>query len=99
TGFYLPARLAAERGRLAARVVPLPSELADHPGWFEPTFPGAPEEKIVAEAVASLPPGGALFFAVPPVYATPRLFAPLGPEPQLPRLMQRPGALVAAWSG
>jgi hypothetical protein len=98
TGFYLPARLAAERGRLAARVVPLPSELSDHPGWFEPTFPGAPEEKVVAEAVASLPPGGAIFFAVPAVYATPRLFAPLGPEPQLRPLMQQPGALVAAWS-
>jgi len=98
TGFYLPARLAAERGRLAARVVPLPSELSDHPGWFEPAFPGAPEEKVVAQAASSLPPGGRLFFAVPAVYATPRLFAPLGPEPRLRPLMRTQGALVAVWS-
>jgi hypothetical protein len=98
TGFYLPARLAAERGRLAARVVPVPSELSDHPGWFEPAFPGAPEERVVTQAAASLPPGGRLFFAVPAVYATPRLFAPLGPEPRLAPLMREPGALVAMWS-
>ena len=99
TGFYLPARLAAERGRLAARVVPLPSELAGHPGWFEPAFPGPPEERVVADAVASLPPGGRLFFAVPAVYATPRLFAGLGEgAPRLRPLVHSRGALVAVWS-
>lgn len=34
--FYLPARLAAERGRVAARVEAFPPDLAEHPGWISP---------------------------------------------------------------
>src|SRR5262245_47643561 len=34
-GLYLPARLAADRGRLAARLWSVPSDLERHPGWFE----------------------------------------------------------------
>jgi hypothetical protein len=99
TGFYLPARLAAERGQLAAEVRPLPPELAGHPGWFLPAFPADEEERVVAQAAAALPPGGRLFFAVPPVYATPRLFRGLGEQVyRLRALTRAPDALVLVWS-
>ncbi|MFN2386306.1 MAG: hypothetical protein ABR576_08480 [Thermoanaerobaculia bacterium] len=37
--FYLPARLAADRGEAGARVVAFPPELAEHPGWISPRAP------------------------------------------------------------
>jgi hypothetical protein len=98
TGFYLPARLAAERGRLAARVVPLPGYLAEHPGWFDPALPGEAEALAVARAAAALPPKGRLFLAMPPVYATPGLFSELGGASRLKLLTRARDALVVVWS-
>ena len=98
TGFYLPARLAAERGRLAARVVPLPRDLAEHPGWFDPALPGEAEALVVARAAATLPPNGRLFLAMPPVYATPGLVSGLGGASRLKLLTRARDALVVVWS-
>jgi len=75
--FYLPARLASERGSLAAAVRPLPEALARHPGWFIPPLPGADQVHLVARAAAQTPPGGRLFVLLPPEYATPDLLAAL----------------------
>jgi hypothetical protein len=37
--FYLPARLARDRGRLAGELHAFPADLEDHPGWFLPKAP------------------------------------------------------------
>jgi hypothetical protein len=71
--FYLPARLAGDRRRLAATVRALPEDLSRHPGWFIPSLPGPDEERLLARAVDEVPPGARLFLAIPPVYATPGL--------------------------
>jgi hypothetical protein len=37
--FYLPARLARDRGRLAGELHAFPADLEDHPGWLRPEPP------------------------------------------------------------
>jgi len=68
--FYLPARLASERGRLVATVSALPAELSKHPGWFVPALPGRPEEELLASILAATPPGSRLFLVLPAPYET-----------------------------
>jgi len=68
--FYLPARLAADRGRLVARVDALPAELSKHPGWFVPALPGRAEEELLASTLAATPPGSRLFLVLPAPYQT-----------------------------
>jgi hypothetical protein len=98
--FYLPVRLASEEGRLAAGVRALPEELALHPGWFVPAVPGAAEERLVARAVASLPPGGRAFLILPPPYATPGLRAALGsPGGTVREILRTPEVLVLLATG
>ena len=76
-GFYLPLRLEADRGKLAADVRSLPEDAAAHPGWFVPALPGDREADALARTVAALPSGGRLFLVVPPVYASRELVAVL----------------------
>jgi hypothetical protein len=93
--FYLPSRLASERGELAASVLPMPEELGRHPGWFVPAVPGQSEERALAEALDQLRPGGRLFVALPPLYATPGLRRLLAePGGRTRALLQTPDALV-----
>jgi hypothetical protein len=97
-GFYLPALLAADRGLLAARVVPLPAGDAPHPGWFV-AWPLKPED--VAGAVASAdatPPGARLFLLVPPVYSQPALMEPLGSRGILKELVRQPDGVLTVWT-
>ena len=68
--FYLPARLASERGRLVAPVHALPDELSKHPGWFVPALPGRPEEDLLASTLAATTPGSRLFLVLPAPYQT-----------------------------
>jgi hypothetical protein len=97
--FYLPARLASERGRMAAEVEPLPAELAAHPGWFVPALPGADEERRVAEAAAKTPPGRRLFLLLPPAFATPGLAKAIAaPSGRARELMRSPDAVVLLWT-
>jgi hypothetical protein len=76
-GFYLPLRVEAEQGRLAAPVRALPEEAAAHPGWFVPALPGQKEAALLEREAAARPPGGRIFLVVPPAYATPALLAAL----------------------
>src|SRR5205085_6311299 len=65
---YLPLRLAAERGQVAAPLIGIPAEIEAHPGWFEPgklSSPEAERERLEG-ALGGLPSGGRAFFAVPP---------------------------------
>ncbi len=94
-GFYLPLRLEAERGRLAARVVALPEEIAAHPGWFVPALPVEADTRTVESALAGLPPGSRLFLVVPPAYATPGLLTSLEASGVRARVLARsPHVLV-----
>ncbi len=51
--FYLPARLAADRGQLTARLEAYPSELAMHPGWFLERAPPVAETAAVERTLRS----------------------------------------------
>ena len=65
---YLPLRLASDRGRLAAALVGVSSEIEEHPGWFEPGRLSSPEaeSRRVSGAIESIPPGKRVFLAIPP---------------------------------
>jgi hypothetical protein len=96
--FYLPARLASERGELAASVRPLPPELADHPGWFLPAVPGPAEDALLADTLAALPRGGRLFLVVPPPYQTAAFDRALGVSGQTRALVRSRDAFVTLWT-
>jgi hypothetical protein len=99
TGFYLPARLAREQGRLAAAVEPLAEELGRHPGWFVPALPGPAEERSLASAAAKVVPGRRLFLVMAPAYATPGLASTLAARGGRAReLMRSRDALVILWT-
>ena len=69
--FYLPARLAAERGRLATPVRAFPAEQAAHPGWTTGARPTREDLAAVEAALRGVAPAGRVFFLVPPSYAAP----------------------------
>jgi len=97
-GFYLPARLAADRGRLAARVEALPSGDAAHPGWFV-AWPIRPEDVRDAEAVAgSVAPGRQLFLLLPPEDNQPALMDPLARLGTPRELVRQPDGVLTAWT-
>jgi mannosyltransferase len=96
--FYLPARLAFERGRLAAPVRALPEELAAHPGWFVPTLPGPAEEIRLAAAMAEIVPGHRLFLVMPPPYQTDGLARALEGAGRVEPLLRTVDAVVLAWT-
>jgi hypothetical protein len=50
--FYLPARLAHDRGRLAAEVHAFPSDQEDHPGWFLPKAPTEADYRLLGQDIA-----------------------------------------------
>ena len=99
TAFYLPARLAHERGRLAASIQAMPAPLGAHPGWFVPSLPGRSEEDLLAASMESLPRGHRLFVVVPPEYSTPGLARVLAHGGGRSRtLMRSREALVILWT-
>ena len=75
---YLPLRLAADRGALAAPLLGIPAAIESHPGWFEPgKLPDPAAESARLEGfLGGLPPGGRVYFAVPPDPAPRGLVAP-----------------------
>ena len=70
-GHYLPLRVEADRGRLAARLRALPEESASHPGWFVPALPGDAEARALRRELVELPLGGRLILVLPPAYVPP----------------------------
>ncbi len=96
-GFYLPALLAADRGRLSARTVTLPAGDAPHPGWFV-AWPLKPED--VADAVRAAdatPPGARLFLLLPPTYSQPALMGPLAERGALKELVRQPDGVLTVF--
>ena len=66
--FYLPARLAADRGTLPLTLRAFPAEQATHPGWSVGAVPRAEDLRAVEAALARARAGGRVFFQVPPSY-------------------------------
>ena len=98
-GFYLPARLAHDRGRLAASVEAMPAGTQTHPGWFVPAMPGPREEELLASSMARIHPGRRLFLIVPPVFQTEGLTRVLTSGDGRARpLMRSRDAFVTLWS-
>jgi len=97
-GFYLPARLAADRGDLPAAVSALPAADADHPGWFVAALPGPAEESQIARTMDSLPPGGRLFLLIPPPHQTPGVMRTLFSRGTVREIVRQPDAVLLLWS-
>jgi hypothetical protein len=95
--FYLPARLAADRGRLAMTLQAFPLEQAAHPGWSVPTPARAEDLAAVAGALDRASPAGRVFFQVPPSYRV--TFRPvLAGRGVMRRLAESPQMLLAVWT-
>lgn len=97
-GFYLPARLAADRGDLPATVAALPAEDAEHPGWFVAAPPGPAEEREVARTMDALPPGGRLFLLIPPPHQTAGIMRTLFSRGTVREIVRQPDAVLLLWS-
>ena len=97
-GFYLPALLAADRGRLAADVAALRPGDATHPGWFV-AWPLRPEDAAHAETTAAaIRPGGRLFLLLPPEYSQPELMEPLARRGELRELVRQKDGVLTVWA-
>ncbi len=97
-GFYLPALLAAERGRLPARITALPPGDAAHPGWFVAAAPGAAEEASIARAMDAVPSGARLFLVLPPSHDTPGIMRVLSSRGTVRELVRQPDGVLLVWS-
>lgn len=98
TAFYLPLRLARERGTLAASLEGLPADLALHPGWF-PIGPATGDAyEGLGRSLASRPPGARVWIAVHPLYATPRLGQVLESGGEARPAIATSDALVLLWT-
>ena len=94
---YLPARLAADRGRLAASVASLPESDAAHPGWFVAWPLAEPDVRHAQRLAEGLPPGARLFLLLPPAYNTPALMKPLGERGRLREIARQDDGVLTVW--
>lgn len=97
-GFYLPALLAADRGRLSARIVALPDGDAVHPGWFVAAPPGAAEEASIARAMDGVPANARLFLVLPPSHDTPGIMRVLSSRGTVRELVRQPDGVLLVWT-
>ena len=72
-GFYLPARLAADRGRIRGAVGAYPAEIAGHPGWFEPRAPEDSDVAALERSLIAAPPGRRTYLLLHPYQESPAL--------------------------
>lgn len=59
-GFYLPARLARDRGRLAGELHAFPADQEDHPGWFLPQAPSELDYERLRQTIARAGPASSV---------------------------------------
>ncbi|PYQ68222.1 MAG: hypothetical protein DMF54_01390 [Acidobacteria bacterium] len=95
--FYLPARLAADRGRLAMELHAFPLEQASHPGWTVPRRSTSEDDAAVERALVRAGSAGRVFFAVPPSYR--RELSPLLTGRGVTRrIVETPELVLLVWS-
>jgi hypothetical protein len=66
--FYLPARLARDRGRLAGELRAFPSDLEDHPGWFLPRPPSDADSVRLDRDIARVGAGSSVLLLFDRLY-------------------------------
>jgi hypothetical protein len=59
--FYLPARLARDRGRVTGELHAFPADLEDHPGWFVPQAPSDADHDRLRRDIARAGPASTVF--------------------------------------
>jgi hypothetical protein len=96
-GFYLPALLSADRGRLAARVASLPEGDATHPGWFVAWPLSAEDVRHTLRLAEALPAGGRLFLLLPPAYNVAALMTPLSGLGTLLEIARQDDGVLTVW--
>jgi hypothetical protein len=95
--FYLPARLAADRGRLGMTVHAFPLEQAEHPGWSVPRWAKPDDRAAVERALDRAGDTGRVFFQVPRSYRL--MLAPvLAGRGVTRRLAETREMLLAVWT-
>jgi hypothetical protein len=95
---YLPARLAQDRGRLAADLRTFPAELADHPGWFLQQHPSQEEEDRLVDDASRSAAGHTIYFLFDRPFWTPRLERSLSARGSLRVVASFPAAFLAAFT-
>ena len=92
--FYLPARLAHDRGELAAPVLALPEDVSRHPGWFLPESPTESDYQAIEADLARLLRGRRAFVLLHPIFRTARLSAVLSARGIVRVMSERPQTVV-----
>ena len=95
--FYLPARLAADQGRLPLAVRAFPAEQAAHPGWSAGAVPSTEDLRAVETALERAGAGGRVFFQVPPSYGV-AIVTRVAGRGVTRRLGESPEMLFLVWS-
>jgi len=95
--FYLPARLASDRGRLPMTVHAFPLEQAAHPGWTVGRRAGAEDAAAVERALGRAGSSAQVFFEVPPSYRK-ELRPMLAPRGVTRRVVESPEMVLLVWS-
>ncbi|HMA17786.1 MAG TPA: hypothetical protein VKS03_05035, partial [Thermoanaerobaculia bacterium] len=95
--FYLPARLAADRGRLHVPVHPFPLDQASHPGWSLSIRFRREDLTSVEDLLERTPASGRVFFQLPPTYVTP-LQGLLRARGAVREIVRSPDMVVLGWS-
>ena len=95
--FYLPDRLAADRGRLPIAVHAFPLEQAAHPGWTVPRHSRAEDDAALEQALDRAGSTGRVFFEVPPSYRK-ELRPLLAPRGVTRRIVESPEMVLLVWS-
>jgi hypothetical protein len=95
---YLPARLARDRGWLAAGLSAFPADLADHPGWFLQVNPSQDEEDRLLENVARAGVDHTVFLLFDRPFWTPRLQQSLSTRGSLRMVASLRTAFLAAFT-
>ena len=97
-GFYLPARLEADRGEIAARLWSFPSDLERHPGWFRAAPPTARDYEWLTGRLEALPDGRRVLFLLQPPFLTPELSRLMASRGSVSLLDRKPGGLLFSWT-
>ncbi len=96
-GFYLPLRIAADRGRLHAAVESFPADLALHPGWFA-AAPAMPEDfAALRRRLGLMAPSSHALLLIHPYYAT-ALERAIEGRGRIQEVVRRPDAVLLIWT-
>ena len=94
TGFYLPARLSADRGRIRGPLAGYPADMALHPGWFTPRAPTDADVAALERSLSSAAPGRRTYLLLHPYQESPGLARMLAAHGTARVVARMPDALL-----